>query len=156
MSQIPGTLMRVNGVGVLIRGEAGMGKSDTALMLLRAGHQLVADDAVMVIRCGDRLIGRAPDAGRGRLCLRGPGIIEAGDHFGTGAVADWSPIDCAIELTRARRPASATADWQTLTIHGIGLAQLALSPERPVAAIIELVAVTAPRPWKVPEASACD
>lgn len=156
MSQIPGTLMRVNGAGVLIRGEAGMGKSDTALVLLRAGHQLVADDAVMVIRRGERLIGRAPDAGRGRLCLRGPGLIEVGDHFGTGAVADCSPIDCAIELTRGRRPASVTADWQTLPIHGIGLSQLALSPERPVAALIELVTMTAPRPCPVPEVSACD
>ena len=155
MSQIPGTLMRINGAGVLIRGESGLGKSDTALLLLRAGHQLVADDAVAVTRRGDRLLGRAPAAGRGLLCLRGPGLIDVGHHFGTGAVTDQSPIDCAIELSRAQRPASATADWQPLPILGIHLAQLALSPDRPVTAIIELVATTAPRPRAIPEVTAC-
>jgi HPr kinase/phosphorylase len=155
MSQIPGTVVRVNGAGVLIRGEAGTGKSDTALQLLRAGHQLVADDAVMLTRHDDRLIARAPAAGHGQLCLRGPGLIEVGRHFGRSALADCTVIDWSVALTQSRRPATAEGDWQTLTIDGIELAQLALAPERPVAAMIELLAGTAPSPRPGPEARAC-
>lgn len=145
MSQIPGTLVSINGTGVLLRGAAGAGKSDTALMLLRDGHRLVADDAVDVRAVGGRLIGRSPAGTPGLLCLRGVGLVDVGRRFGPAAIAASAAVDWAIELTRERRPATSATDWQAVVIAGLRIPQIAIAPDRPVAELIQVV-----------EGAACD
>ena len=74
---IHGVLVDVNGVGVLIRGESGIGKSETALELIQNGNRLVADDAVEIKRVDDGLVvGQAPEILRNYLEIRGIGIID--------------------------------------------------------------------------------
>lgn len=141
MTQIPGTLVRVNGRGILLRGAAGMGKSDTVLMLLRDGHQLIADDAVDVTIAAGQLTGRSPAGTPGLLCLRGPGLFDVTRRFGPEATATSASIDWAVELTRERRPATSQTDWQSVVIAGIRIPQIALSPDRPVAELIQVLEV---------------
>jgi HPr kinase/phosphorylase len=140
MSHIPGTLLVVHRCGILLRGPSGTGKSDTALRLLRDGHQLVADDAVDVAVCAGQLTGRAPRQGRGMLCLRGPGVIDVDRHFGPEAVAASTRIDRVIELTPERRPADSHGDWALIRISGVPIPSLRLAPERPLAALVALIA----------------
>lgn len=143
MSHIPGTLVSVNGIGVLLQGASGMGKSDTALMLLRDGHRLIADDAVDVYSTGGRLVGRSPAEKPGLLCLRGPGLFDVTRRFGVAAIAASAPIDWAVELARDRRPATSETDWQSVVIAGIRIPQITLSPDRPVAELIQVVEMAA-------------
>jgi HPr kinase/phosphorylase len=95
-----GVLVEVYGIGVLLIGESGVGKSETALELIKAGHRLVADD-VVEIRCvnGNMLIG----AGANRIIghhmeIRGIGVINVTHLFGVGAIRDKKQIDMVIEL----------------------------------------------------------
>ena len=82
-----GVLMEVYGEGVLIIGESGMGKSETAVELLKRGHRLIADDAVEIRRIsGNVLMGTAPALVRNYVELRGIGIINVAKLFGMGAV----------------------------------------------------------------------
>ncbi len=93
-----GELMDVHGVGVLIRGESGSGKSETALDLIRSGHRIVADDVVEVSRVGDRLVGRAPDLIRYKMDIRGIGLIDLRYLYGMGAILPEKDIDFVIDL----------------------------------------------------------
>lgn len=92
-------LVNVYGVGVLITGESGVGKSESALELVRRGHQLVADDVVDIRRVGDRrLIGEAPETVRHFMEIRGIGIIDIRAMYGIGAVLMNTAIDMVIHL----------------------------------------------------------
>lgn len=94
-----GVLIDVHGVGVLITGDSGVGKSESALELIKRGHQLVADDVVEVIRVSDnRLIGEAPEMVRYFMEIRGIGIIDIRAMFGIGAVTRTKSIDVVIHL----------------------------------------------------------
>ena len=94
-----GVLVEVYGEGILIMGESGVGKSETAIELLKRGHRLVADDAVEIKRVSDRtLVGSAPDIIRHFVELRGIGIIDVKEIFGIGAVKDTESIDLIIHL----------------------------------------------------------
>lgn len=93
-----GELMDVHGVGVLIRGESGSGKSETALDLIRSGHRIVADDVVEVSRVGDRLVGRAPDRIRYKMDIRGIGLIDLRYLYGMGAILPEKDIDFVIDM----------------------------------------------------------
>jgi len=104
--QVHGALVQVLGVGVLIRGPSGIGKSETALELVTRGHRLVADDVVRIRREGDILIGRAPDLIRHHLEIRGIGILDVPDLFGPGAVYDESRIDLMCRLEQWKKGAS--------------------------------------------------
>ena len=73
---VHGTLMEITGLGVLITGDSGMGKSETALELINRGHRLVADDAVIVKRVADKLLGTAPEKTKFYMEVRGIGIID--------------------------------------------------------------------------------
>ena len=97
---ISGTLMSVYGKGVLISGEAGMGKSETALELIRDGQVLVSDDRVDVEHVHNKIFGYAPDIIKGLLEIRGIGIIDVEKMFGASAMANRSEVNMVIELVK--------------------------------------------------------
>ena len=93
-----GVLVDVFGVGVLITGESGVGKSECALELIKRGHQLVSDDVVDISRVGTRLWGEAPATVRDFMELRGIGIVDIKSIFGIGAVERRRAVDMVINL----------------------------------------------------------
>lgn len=94
-----GVLIEVYGEGMLITGESGVGKSETAIELVKRGHRLVADDAVEIRKVSNiSLVGTSPDNIRHFLELRGIGIINARRLFGIGAVKVTEKIDIIVEL----------------------------------------------------------
>ncbi len=94
-----GVLVEVYGEGVLILGESGVGKSETAVELVKRGHRLVADDAVEIKRVSDKsLVGSSPEIIRHFIELRGIGIIDVRRIFGMGAVKPTEKIDMVIAL----------------------------------------------------------
>ncbi|HEX3015948.1 MAG TPA: HPr(Ser) kinase/phosphatase [Desulfobacteria bacterium] len=96
---VHGVLVDVFGVGVLITGESGIGKSETALELIKSGHLLVADDAVEVRRVDEEsLRGAAPERIRHLIEVRGLGILDVTKLFGTGAVRDEKDIHLNVHL----------------------------------------------------------
>lgn len=96
---IHGVLVDVYGVGVLITGESGIGKSEAALELIKRGHRLVSDDVVEIRKVSDvTLIGSAPDITRHFIELRGIGIVDVKTLFGVSSVRDTQNIDLVIKL----------------------------------------------------------
>ncbi len=94
-----GVLVEVYGEGVLMLGESGAGKSETAIELIKRGHRLVADDAVEIRRVSDKtLVGTAPENIRHFIELRGIGIINARRIFGIGSVKMTEKIDLVVNL----------------------------------------------------------
>jgi len=93
-----GVLVDVFGVGVLITGESGVGKSECALELIKRGHLLVADDVVDIARVGHKLRGESPEIVRDFMELRGIGIVDIKLIFGIGAVMRKKTIDMVIHL----------------------------------------------------------
>lgn len=96
---IHGVLVDVYGVGVLIMGESGIGKSEAALELIKRGHRLVTDDVVEISKVSDdTLVGTAPDITRHLIELRGIGIIDVKMLFGVQSVRQTQTIDLVITL----------------------------------------------------------
>lgn len=97
---IHGVLITVYGKGVLIIGESGMGKSETALELIRKGHILVADDRVDVARVHNAIIGHSPELLQGMLEIRGIGIIDVAKMFGASSLLPIAQIDLVVCLEK--------------------------------------------------------
>ena len=96
---IHGVLVDVYGVGVLIMGESGIGKSEAALELVKRGHRLVSDDVVEIRKVSDEtLVGSAPDITRHFIELRGIGIVDVKTLFGVLSVRETQNIDLVITL----------------------------------------------------------
>ncbi|MFH1880185.1 MAG: HPr(Ser) kinase/phosphatase [Bacillota bacterium] len=96
-----GVLVDVFGVGVMITGESGVGKSEAALELVKRGHQLCADDVVDICRVADdRLIGESPETIRHFMEIRGIGIIDIRAMYGVGAITLSKTIDIVIHLEK--------------------------------------------------------
>ncbi|MGI9037207.1 MAG: HPr(Ser) kinase/phosphatase [Pyrinomonadaceae bacterium] len=96
-----GVLVGIFGIGVLMLGESGIGKSECALDLVARGHSLISDDVVIVKRIGGKLQGTAPDLTREHLEIRGLGIINVRDLFGVSAIGKQKKqIDLCVELKR--------------------------------------------------------
>jgi HPr kinase/phosphorylase len=94
-----GVLVEVYGEGILIVGDSAVGKSETAVELIKRGHRLIADDEVEIKRVSSKsLVGSAPDNSRHFVALRGPGIVDARNIFGIGAVKLTEKIDMVIQL----------------------------------------------------------
>ncbi len=94
-----GVLVEVYGEGILILGESGVGKSESAVELMKRGHRLVADDAVEIKKVSSKsLVGSSPEIIRHFIELRGIGIIDVKKIFGMGAVKDTEKIDLVIHL----------------------------------------------------------
>jgi HPr kinase/phosphorylase len=96
---IHGVLVDVYGVGMLITGGSGIGKSETALELVKRGHRLIADDAVEIRQTSDNnLFGTAPELIRHLLEIRGLGILNVMTLFGAGAVRNQTSISLVVKL----------------------------------------------------------
>ena len=94
-----GVLVEIYGQGILIMGDSGIGKSETAIELVKRGHRLVADDAVELKKISSsELVGSAPEILRHYIELRGIGVINVAKLFGMGAVKDSSTIDLIINI----------------------------------------------------------
>ena len=94
-----GVLVEVYGIGVLILGESGIGKSETAIELIKRGHRLIADDAVEISKVSEKtLVGQAPAIIRYYMELRGIGIVDVRRIFGMGAVKETEKIELVIKL----------------------------------------------------------
>ena len=141
-----GVLVDVYGVGVLITGESGVGKSEAALELVKRGHQLVADDAVDVCRVTDnRLTGEAPANIRHFMEIRGIGIIDIKAMYGIGAVLMSKSIDLVIHLEpwkekKAYDRLGLSQEFTTILDVKVPQLVLPVRPGRNLAIIIEVAA----------------
>ena len=142
-----GVLVEVYGEGILLLGESGVGKSETAIELIKRGHRLIADDAVEIRRVSNKsLVGTAPDNIRHFIELRGIGIINASRIFGAGAVKITEKIDLIInlEIWDVNKVYDRMGlDNQTTEILGLEIPSLTIpvKPGRNLAVIIEVAAM---------------
>jgi HPr kinase/phosphorylase len=97
---IHGVMIGMYGLGILILGESGIGKSECALDLIRLGHRLISDDSVQIKKIGDKLSGSSPEATFELMEIRGLGIINIKDLFGVSAIGKKSRIDLCLELKK--------------------------------------------------------
>lgn len=142
-----GVLVEVFGEGVLILGESGIGKSETAIALVERGHRLIADDAVEIKRVSDKtLIGSAPSLIKHYVELRGIGIIDVRRLYGMGAVKDTEKIDLVIHLepwVEGKMYDRFGLDDQTYNILGINVPSITVPvrPGRSLPIILEIAAM---------------
>jgi HPr kinase/phosphorylase len=137
--------VEVHGVGVLMRGPSGVGKSETALELIRRGHRLVADDVVELRADAGELMGASPELIRHHVEVRGLGILYVPDLYGKEAVRDEFAVELALRLEHWR----ADAEYEriglirpTESILGCAVPSLLL-PVRPAGNMATLVEVAA-------------
>ena len=142
-----GVLVEVYGEGVLILGDSGVGKSETAIELVTRGHRLIADDAVEIRRVSaTTLVGRAPELIRHYVELRGIGIVNVMRLFGIGAVKETEKVDLIINLepwVQGKMYDRLGLDDQTTEILGIRIPSIVIPvrPGRNLANIIEIAAM---------------
>ena len=142
-----GVLVEVYGEGLLITGDSGVGKSETALELIKRGHRLIADDAVIIRRISrETLIGTAPELIRYYMELRGIGVINARHIFGVGAVKPETNVDLVVnfELWDDDKAYDRLGlETEFSTILGVRIPQytIPVRPGRNLAVILELAAM---------------
>ena len=142
-----GVLVEVYGEGILILGDSGVGKSETAIELVKRGHRLIADDAVEIKRVSKKaLVGQAPEILRHYVELRGIGIIDVKRLYGISAVKDTEKLDLVINLeswVQGKMYDRLGLDDQTVNILGIELPSLTIPvrPGRNLAIILEIAAM---------------
>lgn len=142
---VHGVLLDVFGLGVLILGESGIGKSECALDLIDRGHRLVADDVVEIKRLGDLLVGGSPDLTRYHMELRGLGVLNIKDLYGVSSIRLSKRIELVVQLER----------WETgkeydrlglrdesFLILGVevALGRMPVAPGRNIALLVEVAA----------------
>lgn len=142
-----GCMVDVMGIGILIRGDSGTGKSETVLALLRRGASLVADDMVRVRNIeGRELIGTSPELGRSHMEVRGLGIIDVAALFGVGTFRTEKRLDLIVTL----RPAEELNEMERVGLDRkyfklLGLkiphVELPVAPGRDMAQLIEVAAL---------------
>lgn len=142
-----GVLMEVYGEGILLTGESGIGKSETAIELLKRGHRLIADDAVEIRKVsGNSLVGSAPQLIRNYIELRGIGVINVAKLFGIAAVKLENEINMVVDIV----------PWNTREVYDrlgleekyteilgvkIPLNTIPITPGRNLAVILEVAAI---------------
>ncbi|MBQ9801877.1 MAG: HPr(Ser) kinase/phosphatase [Clostridia bacterium] len=142
-----GVLVEVYGEGLLLLGDSGVGKSETAIELVKRGHRLIADDAVEIKRVSAKtLVGTAPPIIRHYVELRGIGIIDVRRIFGMGAVKDSQGIDLVINLepwVQGKMYDRLGLDKQTMNILGNEVPSITIpvKPGRNLAIILEIAAM---------------
>ncbi len=142
---VHGVLLEVFGVGILLTGKSGVGKSETAMELIKRGHRLVADDSVIIKEIANELYGSCPERIRYFMELRGIGIINVKSMYGSGSILDEKKIELVIELENRQtgkdydRIGDKDENEEYL---GINLPKLTIpvSPGRNLAIIIEVAA----------------
>ena len=139
-----GVLLEVFGVGVLLQGESGIGKSETALGLIQRRHRLIADDAVEIKRvtAGD-LMGNAPEVIRNFMEIRGIGIIDIKNIFGIAAVETTHSVDLVINLELWKQDKNYDRlgleyEYENILDVEVPCLTLPVRPGRDLAAIIEI------------------
>ena len=138
-----GGLLDIYGEGVLITGDSGVGKSETAIELIKRGHRLVADDALDIRRVADQLLGKAPELIRHYIELRGIGVVDVQQLLGMSAVKPESQVDLVIHLERWREDKfydRLGLDEEKVNILGIELPIITIpvQPGRNLATIVEV------------------
>ncbi|MDH4227467.1 MAG: HPr(Ser) kinase/phosphatase [Deltaproteobacteria bacterium] len=141
-----GVFVDVLGIGVIIKGKSGIGKSECALDLISRGYRLVADDVIMIKRAYPAMLyGTASGAIRHHIEVRGIGIVNIKDLFGITAIRDKKPVDIVVELVEW----NASEEYErlgfedkTVDILGVEVPYLKIpvSPGRSVATIVEVAA----------------
>lgn len=144
---IHGVLIEVYGEGILMIGDSGVGKSETAMELLKRGHRLISDDAVEIKRVSSKtLVGAAPEMIRYLIELRGIGLVDVRRIFGMGAVKETEKIDLVVQL----EPWSADKQYERLGLDEnyydiLGIKKptvtIPIRPGRNLAIIIEVAAM---------------
>ncbi|MDT8715221.1 HPr kinase/phosphorylase [Clostridium sp. 19966] len=145
-TRLHGVLVDVYGIGILITGESGIGKSETALELIKRGHRLVADDAVDIKNIDGMLAGRSPFITGGMMEVRGMGIIDVPALYGLSSILYKKNIDFIISLEQWKSDENYDRlgiDNQTMDILGVPVKKIVvpIRPGRNVAVIIEAAAV---------------
>lgn len=144
---IHGVLVDVYGVGVLIMGESGIGKSEAALELIKRGHRLVSDDVVEIRKVSDEtLVGTAPDITRHFIELRGIGIVDVKMLYGVQSVRETQNIDLVITLEEWDRDKEydrlgLEEQYTEFLGNKVVCHQLPLRPGRNLAIIVETAAI---------------
>ena len=142
-----GVLIEVYGVGVLILGESAVGKSETALEIVKRGHRLIADDLVEVRKVSDTtLLGTAPDAIRHFIEIRGIGLLDVKNLYGVGSVKMQENINLVIHLEhwdQNKNYERVGIHDETTNILGIEVPSLVIpvKPGRNLAIIVEVAAM---------------
>lgn len=143
---VHGVLIDILGLGVLIVGESGIGKSECALDLVVRGHRLVADDTVEVRRRGETaIIGTCPDLTRFHMEVRGLGVINIRDLFGVAATRISKRVELVVQLERwdpAREYDRLGLDDNVYDLAGMNvpLIQMPVAPGRSLAILVEVAA----------------
>lgn len=142
-----GVLVEVYGEGVLILGDSGVGKSETAIELVKRGHRLIADDAVEIKKVSSKtLVGAAPEIIRHYVELRGIGVVDMRRIFGMGAVKDTEKVDMIIKFEpweQGKMYDRFGLETEYTDIMGIQIptTTIPVSPGRNLAVIIEIAAM---------------
>lgn len=142
-----GVLVEVYGEGVLIVGESGAGKSETAIELIKRGHRLIADDAVEIRRVSDTVLeGSSPSNIRHFIELRGIGVINARRIFGMGAVKPIEKIELVIQLeewdaTKAYDRLGLDNEYANILDVRVPIVTVPVTPGRNLAVIVETAAM---------------
>ena len=142
-----GVLMEVYGEGIFITGESGIGKSETAVELLKRGHRLIADDAVVLkITSSSQLTGSAPSLIRNYIELRGIGVINVANLFGMGAVKEEAVVNLVVNIMpweAGKHYDRMGLEDQTVDLLGVKLpcVTIPVSPGRNLAVILEVAAM---------------
>ncbi|MBI4387719.1 MAG: HPr(Ser) kinase/phosphatase [Candidatus Omnitrophica bacterium] len=142
-----GTLLDVYGVGTLLLGKSGIGKSECALELVERGHRLVADDVVKIKREGDVIIGAANEVVQHHMEIRGLGIIDINAIFGVGAIRNRKQITLTVTLDKWSQKKEYDRhglENQTHDILGVPLPHLTIPvrPGRNIPILVEAAALT--------------
>ena len=142
-----GVLIEVYGEGILLVGDSGVGKSETAIELIKRGHRLIADDAVEIRRVSSKsLVGQAPENIRHFIELRGIGIINARRIFGMGAVKLSEKIDMCINMeiwdaTKVYDRMGIDSEYTEILGIRVPVMTIPVKPGRNLAVIIEVAAM---------------
>lgn len=143
-----GVLVEVYGLGVLIIGESGIGKSESALELVKRGHIIVADDIVEIkLRSGRTLVGGKKDLLGHNMEIRGLGIVDVEALFGISAILDKSKIEFVVKLIDSKSSSEEFdrlgIDEHSFNLLGVSIPEVTipLSPGRNVAVLIEIAAL---------------
>lgn len=142
-----GVLCEIYGEGVLITGESGVGKSETAIELVKRGHRLVADDAVEIKKVSDKsLVGTAPETIRHFIEIRGIGIIDVRRIFGMGSIKETEKIDLIIKLEawdpkKQYDRLGLVTEYSELLGNKIPTLNIPVRPGRNLAVVVEVAAM---------------